>query len=606
VADTRSLIAAAGSGATSASADAHPARRTAIVNPLRLTARNYRTFELLDYQPALGATVITGENGAGKSSIVNLIDVALFAGRGELAPLVTLGETDLELVLLFEHDNELYRVRRCLTRGKTTVDLERNALRDAADEAGERPDSWVPLTRETTEATQQLIEELLSLTRTTFRASSFLRQGDGAAFTEAQPRDRKQILAEILNLAAYDQLLARARDDIRATQRDLDITAAKITEREPLAAERDQLHGQLAVLETIEREATKDLAKAETEQERAHAALAAIEAATERVRACAAERDAVQQQVDRARAELQRVGSAAVALPAQSLARDKAITEAARVPVLEQQLDDARRANLELAAATRERAALLQQADRLNDDVVRLDREAGQLAGRAMELHAKADELAQHDDGRVCEACGQPLSTAEARAQVIVGWREQAEALMADSVAKSNDSTALEAQQSELRELAAAVTVPEARDTTAVERDLAARATPPAGCPTSSTLSRRRGRCSSRSRISAQVSSRRPPSWMSGRRRTTRLSRPSATGRRSSVTSTRRGGGCCRSASGSTARRPSTRASGCGSTRSTPASPSSTSCAPPAWRCTCGSTCSSSPSAPSARTASPP
>jgi exonuclease SbcC len=77
----------------------------------------------------------------------------------------------------------------------------------------------VPLTRETTDATQAEIERILGLTRTTFRASAFLRQGDGAAFTEAQPRDRKAILAEILNLAVYDQLLACARDDIRDAAR---------------------------------------------------------------------------------------------------------------------------------------------------------------------------------------------------------------------------------------------------------------------------------------------------------------------------------------------------------------------------------------------------
>jgi DNA repair exonuclease SbcCD ATPase subunit len=222
------------------------------------------------------------------------------------------------------------------------------------------------------------------------------------------------------------------------------------------------------------------------------------------------------------------------------------------VPVLEQQLDDARRANLELAAATRERAALLQQADRLNDDVVRLDREAGQLAGRAMELHAKADELAQHDDGRVCEACGQPLSTAEARAQVIVGWREQAEALMADSVAKSNDSTELEAQQSELRELAAAVTVPERatrRRSSATRRR--ARRRRPAARPRARSQDVD-GRCSSRSRS--------PHIFLEADaeldvRQAAYDEAVAAVGDREALerdVDTARGG-CCRSASGSTA-----------------------------------------------------
>jgi DNA repair exonuclease SbcCD ATPase subunit len=109
------------------------------MNPRRVTASNYRTFERLDLDLATGTSVIVGENGAGKSSIVNLIDVALFAGRGELAPLVTLGETSMEVVLEFEHDGELYRVRRCHRGGKTTVDLERNSLRDAATSTAAGP-----------------------------------------------------------------------------------------------------------------------------------------------------------------------------------------------------------------------------------------------------------------------------------------------------------------------------------------------------------------------------------------------------------------------------------------------------------------------------------
>lgn len=95
------------------------------MNPLRLSATNYRTFERFDLEIPSGCTAIIGNNGAGKSSVLNLIDVCLFADRGELAPLLTQGEDEMELTLEFEHAHDLYRVRRRFSKGKSTVDFER-------------------------------------------------------------------------------------------------------------------------------------------------------------------------------------------------------------------------------------------------------------------------------------------------------------------------------------------------------------------------------------------------------------------------------------------------------------------------------------------------
>lgn len=97
------------------------------MNPLAIRATNVRTFESLDLDLPTGCIVIGGENGAGKSTILNAIDIALFAGRGELPPLLSLGEEELRLELTFEHGDELYRVRRAYSakgRGKTSLDLE--------------------------------------------------------------------------------------------------------------------------------------------------------------------------------------------------------------------------------------------------------------------------------------------------------------------------------------------------------------------------------------------------------------------------------------------------------------------------------------------------
>jgi energy-coupling factor transporter ATP-binding protein EcfA2 len=177
------------------------------VNPLRLHVRNYRCFELLDLQLPDGCVAILGHNGEGKSSIAESIEVALFGEcrTGRLpAQLARAAGPDDELLveLELEHVGALYRIRRTYSargRGKTTLDFEQfegeptNGDGEHVEELG----GFVPLTRGSAKETQELIEQTLGLNRETFRASAFLAQGDGAAFTDAAPRDRKRILANV-------------------------------------------------------------------------------------------------------------------------------------------------------------------------------------------------------------------------------------------------------------------------------------------------------------------------------------------------------------------------------------------------------------------------
>jgi exonuclease SbcC len=178
------------------------------MDPLRLRLRNYRSFRALELELPAGCIAVLGENGAGKSSIVNALELALFGDRHFGDQLNEEAEgMQLMVELEFEHGSELYRVRRGKKgAGAVKVDFERG------------PD-WEPLTRETAAATQELIEETIGLARETFRASAFLAQGDGAAFTEAQPRERKAILAEVLGLEVWDRLLERAKTDRASLER---------------------------------------------------------------------------------------------------------------------------------------------------------------------------------------------------------------------------------------------------------------------------------------------------------------------------------------------------------------------------------------------------
>ena len=242
------------------------------MTPRRLTATNFRTWEHLDLELPQGVTAIIGQNGAGKSSLLTLIDLCLFGARS-LADHLTTGEDAMQIQIEFEHRGELLRVRRTYSargRGQSKVDLERYALR--ANVGGQVVDfpevtsgegDWHPLTRESAAETQALIEATLGLSRATFRASAFLAQGDGAAFTEASPRDRKQILADILDLSIWDRLLQLARADRASVETDLAKLSGRIEIADQELASRESVASQRAGLLTDRATATVTLATQE-------------------------------------------------------------------------------------------------------------------------------------------------------------------------------------------------------------------------------------------------------------------------------------------------------------------------------------------------------
>ena len=188
------------------------------MNPLKVTLTNVRTFDQVELEIPEGLIAILGSNGAGKSTLISAIDIALFGPDGRsLAPWYPRGggSDPMTIELVFEHAGELFRVRRSYSpkgRGQSKLDLERCVQPNALDQ------EWDPLTLESQTATQERIEVLIGLSRSTFRASSYLAQGDSGAFCDAVPSARKAILAEVIGLADWDRYLERARREKRACE----------------------------------------------------------------------------------------------------------------------------------------------------------------------------------------------------------------------------------------------------------------------------------------------------------------------------------------------------------------------------------------------------
>lgn len=448
------------------------------MNPTRLRLVNVGRWSDVDVDLPAGTVALVGENGQGKSTLLNAIDVALFAERGELNDLLTAGEDRLEIELTFEHAGELYRVRRQMKAGRTpSVDFERQF---DGDPDGQPVLEWEPLTRENAAATTTLIGETLGFDRDTFRASSFLKQGDTAAFTEAEPTRRKAILAKALRLELWDDsngrkpateasLLGLARADLRNTENRLPAIEAKLELCEQTIEQRAAVERTLDAYRTQLQTATDRLVVAEAALERAQQAKAANQAAAERLRTCQAELDAATADVRRAQAEL--ADAAAAEARARSLAveRDRLAVLAETIPAREQQLERHRAR----AVKTAERDQHRREAGQREEQRSRLVDEALQLHERARALRQTAQATVLAVEGAAhCDRCGQTLGV-DAANRAAESYAAEAAHLDARGNELDAECETLAAAIASLREQAAAVEVPEADgDPVALQRQL--------------------------------------------------------------------------------------------------------------------------------------
>lgn len=391
------------------------------LNVERVTLENYRSYPDADVVLPLGATAIVGANGAGKSSLISAIDYALFAARGEGARHLRRGATTMSVTVNVEHHGDTYQVTRGYTAssgGKPTLMFLRTT--DAEPHLTDPTN----LTLESIDATAARIAETFGVTRETLRASSLLMQGDAAAWTEADPADRKRVLASVLGLEVWDRLHACAKRDLNAA-----------LERE-IQARADV--GTLAALDADldrERIALVEAAGIESiaERDREAAALAATNA-TEMFEA-ARQHAARLRDFDAADAAhayaIERAAAASAALEHRDAAEARLVElarEAARADDLESDAEDVK---AKLAA---HRALLVAR------DTAKREADAASVTLENFEARVHALGLALEGIATTCPTCGQDLAgdaleraREQARAAMLAA---DAERLAADEVAR--------------------------------------------------------------------------------------------------------------------------------------------------------------------------
>ncbi len=184
---------------------------------------------------------ISGQNGAGKSSLLDAMTWALFGqARKRDESVVNLQSAAAEVAFTFGYENNQYRVIRSLARGKTTI------LEFQISDGG----IWRPLTEHTNRETQARIEQVLRLDYDTFINVSFFLQGRADQFAQQAPTRRKEILGNILGLEIWEVYKERAAERRKAVESTLAAVDGRTTEIDVELAEEGPRKLRLAELET--------------------------------------------------------------------------------------------------------------------------------------------------------------------------------------------------------------------------------------------------------------------------------------------------------------------------------------------------------------------
>ncbi len=355
---------------------------------------------------------LTGDNGAGKSSLLDAITWALW-GRSRSKrddELVHQGETEMQVEFTFELGGNVYRVVRARKAGKKSgagmLDLQIANLAKGANPP--QGTTWRTIAEPNMNATQQKIINLLRLDYDTFINSAFLLQGRADEFTVKTPTERKRVLADILGLDIWDEYEARAREKVSSIENELRLIDLRLDEIDMEAARKPQFEAEAAAAQKAVIDLGDRLRAAEEKYRQAQEAQrslvmldAQLNDLTKRITQAERELASVERDLNTARQNADDT----------SLARELNGTQA-RIDALSQR--EARRDELR-----QRKSDLNEEAAALRGQNERLVPEVEPFKARIALLESSIEPL--------CPTCGQPL-TSEHRQQVVAELNTEVEA----------------------------------------------------------------------------------------------------------------------------------------------------------------------------------
>ncbi|TET30328.1 MAG: SMC family ATPase [Candidatus Heimdallarchaeota archaeon] len=160
---------------------------------------NIKTYKYEKITFSQGNNVLIGENGAGKSTILESIYLSLFGdtvpGRN-LVDMIRYGEKQGKITIRFDIDGTNYRIVDELVRKEETRAIQTQILVNESQEE---------TVAEGRNAVKAKMEELLDIDSTTFISAVYASQGEIGKIVTAKDKERKKLFDKLFQIDRYEK-----------------------------------------------------------------------------------------------------------------------------------------------------------------------------------------------------------------------------------------------------------------------------------------------------------------------------------------------------------------------------------------------------------------
>jgi len=200
--------------------------------PLQVTLEGFLSYEKKQIINFVGASIwaLSGPNSVGKSAVFDAMTFALYH-RARCGPKDLIHHRADRLIVTFDFmvDNTIYRIKRIHPRkGRSTREV---FIVDSAD--GSNLDSAPTKRMTNTDSDDELrdwVKRTIGMDYAAFTSSCLLLQGKSEQLLDVDPRIRRDILAELMDLSRYEKLRVAAEEQRKAFK-----SAVETLERQLLA-----------------------------------------------------------------------------------------------------------------------------------------------------------------------------------------------------------------------------------------------------------------------------------------------------------------------------------------------------------------------------------
>lgn len=190
----------------------------------KVIIENIRSHEYLEFEPAsIGVTAISGENGAGKSTIVDAFSWSLFGTRlhglrnkNYIREGIDAKEKTVQVTSYIRVGNTDFMIKRKITSNEGACECK---VFSYNEEVGD----WEFESGPAVTHAESFIRSILNIDEKGFLSSVFIQQKQVDQIVSASPTERGQVIEKLIGVSAITESTKLAREESRALQRAADI-----------------------------------------------------------------------------------------------------------------------------------------------------------------------------------------------------------------------------------------------------------------------------------------------------------------------------------------------------------------------------------------------